>query len=201
MGFFSFLRRRLSNQLPTPEVDPNEYIPSFWEDDYCQIEIVPVENKEFIKRQIGQIADLSARSRDGHGFTEIFMRGKLPTKTISKELRVDYLEATLLNFKFLKANYIRFDAREILNCEAGDTKAFGFSNFTIFFDTEGEFVKNIWIQHFGLIVSAQQFDMIQAALCILGEECELILIDWNSSELFELADRVQVQKYLMGYWK
>ncbi len=133
---------------------------------------------------------------DGYGFTDIFVRGKLPTQTISKELRADYLEATLLNFKFLKANYIRFDSRKILNCETGNTKAFGFSNFTIFFDVEGKFVKNIWIQHIGLMVSAPQFDVIQAALYILGEECELILINWNSSELFDLADRAQVQKYL-----
>jgi hypothetical protein len=87
-----------------------------------------------------------------------------------------------------------------LNCETGRTKAFGFSNFTIFFDTEDEFVKNIWI-HIGLIVSAPQFDLIQDVLYTLGEECELLLIDWNSLELFDLADKTQIQKYLMGYWK
>jgi hypothetical protein len=200
MGVFSFLRRRLSTRLPTPGNDPSEYVPSFWDDDYCQIEIVPSENKEFIKKQIRQISDLSGKSNDGAGFTDIFVRGKLPAPTISKEFRADYLETTLLHLKFLKANYIRFDARETLNCETGGTKAFGFPNFTIFFDTEGKFVKNIWI-HIGLIVSAPQFDIIQVALYALGEECELILIDWSSSELFDLADKTQIDKYLMGYWK
>lgn len=200
MGFFSFLKRRLSNELPVPGTDPNEYIPSFWDDDYCQIEIVPVENIDFITKQIGKIDDLSAKSRDGLGFTDIFVRGQMPTPTISKEVRVDYLERTLMSFQFPKAKHIRFDGREILDCETGDTRASGFSNFTIFFDTQGDFVKNIWID-IGLIVSAPQFDIIQAALYTLGEECELVLIDWNSSELFDLADKTQIEKYLMGYWK
>ena len=200
MGLFSFLRRRMSNQLPVPGTDPNEYVPAFWDDDFCQIEIVPKENKEFIEQQIGQIDDFSAKSKVDGGFTDIFVRGKMPTPTISKELRADYLEKTLLSFQFLKAKRIRFDGREILDCETGDTRAFGFSNFTIFFDIQGEFVKNIWID-IHLIVSAPQFDTIQAALYTLGEECELVLIDWNSSELFDLAYKNQIEKYLTGYWK
>jgi hypothetical protein len=200
MGFFSFLRRRISSQLPVPGAEPNEYIPAFWEDDYCQIEIVPKENREFIMMQIGQIDEFSAKSKADHGFTDIFARGKMPTPTISMELRADYLENTLLSSQFPKAARIRFDGREILNCETGDTRAFGFPNFTIFFDTKGEFVNNIWIDN-DLIVSAPQFDTIQAALYTLGEECELVLVDWNSSELFNLADKTQIEKYLMGFWK
>ncbi|MDO6433495.1 hypothetical protein Q4E93_22975 [Flavitalea sp. BT771] len=200
MGFFSFLRRQLSTRVPTPENDPSEYVPSFWEDDYCQIEIVPLENIEFIKKQVGQIEDLSAKSRNGDGFTDIFVRGQLPTPTISKEIRVDYLEWRLSSCQLSKAKSIRFDGRKIMDCQTGNTKAFGFPNFTIFFDTEGEFVKNIWI-HIGNIVSAPQFDTIQAALHALGEECEVILIDWNSSELFDLADKTRIGKYLMDYWK
>ncbi len=85
---------------------------------------------------------------------------------------------------------------KFLDCETGDTRAFGFSNFTIFFDIQGDFVKNIWID-IHLIVSAPQFDTIQAALYFLGEECELVLIDWNSSELFDLAYKTQIEKYLI----
>ncbi|HEV2480594.1 MAG TPA: hypothetical protein VGS79_13050 [Puia sp.] len=200
MGFFTFLRRRISNKLPVPGADPNEYVPAFWDDDYCQIEIVPKENKEFIVKQIGQIKDFSAKSKVDYGFTDIFVRGKMLTPTISKELRADYLEKTLLSFQFRKANHIRFDGREILDCETGDTRAFGFPNFTIFFDMQGDFVKNIWID-IHLIISAPQFDIIQAALYALGEECELVLVDWNSSELFDLADKTQIDKYLTGYSK
>jgi len=180
--------------------DINEYIPRYWEDDYCQIEIVPSENKLFIQKQVGQILNLSEKSRTDYGFTETFERRLMPVKTLSKEIRVDYFEKTLVDFQFPKAKHIKYEKSEILDCGTGKTKAFGFSNFTIFFDTDNEFVKNIWI-HIGLIASATQFDLIKTALYTLGEDCELILIDWNSLELFDLADKTQIQKYLMDYWK
>ena len=200
MGLLSFFKFRKSDNNKKILFDPGEYVPSFWEDDYCQIEIVPSENRTFIQKQSEQIDELATKSRTDYGFTEIFGRGPMPATTVSKEISVDYFEKTLTDFKFQKARHIRYDKNEILNCETGKTKAFGFSNFTIFFDTEDEFVKNIWID-IGLIVSAPQFDLIQDALYTLGEECELILIDWNSLELFDLADRNHIQKYLMGYWK
>ncbi|WP_276505069.1 hypothetical protein [Terrimonas pollutisoli] len=200
MGLFSFLKFLKPDKTKSIKFDPNEYVPAFWEDGYCQIEIVPFENKAFIQKQAGQIDELATKSRTDYGFSATFERGSMPFKTVSKEIRVDYLEKTLTDFQFQKARHIRYDKSEILDCESGATKAFGFSNFTIFFDTEGEFVKNIWM-HIGLIVSSPQFDLIQAALYALGEECELILIDWNSLELFDLADKKQIQKYLMGYWK
>ena len=200
MGLLSFFNFRKSEKSKKISFDPSEYVPSFWEDDYCQIEIVPSENRSFIQNQSDQIAVLAAKSRTDYGFTQTFGRGPMPVTTVSKEIRVDYFEKKLTDFKFQKAKHIRYDKNDILNCETGKTKAFGFSNFTIFFDTEDEFVKNIWID-IGLIVSAPQFNLIQDALYTLGEEYELVLIDWNSLELFDLADRNQIQKYLMGYWK
>lgn len=200
MGLFSFIKFLKADKSSTPDIEPNEYAPAFWEDDYCQIEIVPVENKDFIIKQSKQINDLSKTSRTDYGFTATFERGAMHVQTLSKEIRADYLELTLSGFKFQKAKHIRYNKSEILSCERGRIRAFGFSNFTIFFDTEDEFVKNMWVQ-IGLIVSVTQFDLIESALYILGEECGLILIDWNSLELFDLSDKTQIQKYLMNYWK
>ena len=200
MGLFSFLKFLKVDKSTSPTFDPNEYVPAFWEDDYCQIEIVPVENKSFILKQAKGIDDLAQKSSTDYGFTATFERGTMPIPTLSKEIRIDYLEQALMTFQFQKAKHIRYDDNEILNCDTGKTKAFGFSNFTIFFDTEEEFVKNIWI-HIGLIVSVTQFDLIEGALYTLSEECEFVLIDWNGLELFDLSDKTQIQKYLMDYWK
>lgn len=101
-------------------------MPAFWKNDYSQIEIVPAENKAFILKQAGQIDDLSQRSRTGFGFTATFERSPMSTKTLSKEIGVDYLEKTLLSFQFKKAKHIRYGKNEILNCVTGKTKAFVF---------------------------------------------------------------------------
>lgn len=200
MGLFSFLKYFKSHKASTISFDPNEYVPGFWEDDYCQIEIVPNENRVFILKQAEQIDELTTKSKTDYGFTETLGRDKMPTPTISKEIRIDYFEKTLIELQFQRAKYIRYNKSEILDCKKGKTKAFGFSNFTIFFDIEDEFVKNIWID-IGLIVSVTQFNLIQEVLYSLGEECELILIDWNSLKLFDLADKTQIQEYLMRMFK
>ena len=197
LNFFKTLRQKKASKN---EVKADCYLPSFWEDDYCQIEIVPFENKGFILKSIGQISDLSNNSRTEFGFTETFGRGQMPETTFSKEIRTDYLEQLLTGFEFEKAKSINYESYKILDCEIGLTKAYGFSNFTIFFDTEDEFVKNIWLS-ISLIVSVRQYDLIKSALYSLGEECEMVLIDWNSLELLDLRDRTQINKYLNDYRK
>jgi hypothetical protein len=200
MRLFSFLKFLKAGNTPKIRFDQNEYVPSFWEDDFCQIEIVPAENRDFIQKQSENIDELASASRTDYGFMETFVRGPMPVTTVSKKIRVDYFEKKLTDLKFQKARRIRYGKSEILNCETGRTKAFGFSNFTIFFDTMDEFVKNIWVDT-GLIVSVPQFDLIQDALYTLGEECEFVLIDWNSLRLLDLADRKQIQDYLMWHFK
>ena len=176
------------------------YLPSFWEDDFCQIEIVAFENKEFIVKTIGQVNDLAFNSKTDFGFTEIFERKQMPVTSFSKEIRTDYFHNLLISFEFEKAKTILYDSQKTIDCETGSTKAYGFHNFTIFFETENEFVKNIWMS-IGSIVSIKQYDLIKSALNRLGEECEMILVDWNIPELFDLTDRTQIDKYLNEYWK
>nr|WP_315221646.1 hypothetical protein [uncultured Flavobacterium sp.] len=182
------------------EVMAGGYLPSFWEDDYCQIELAPFENKDYILKTFREISDLTNNSKTDFGFTETFCRGQMHIKTYSKEIRIEYLEKLFTSFEFEKAKSINYDSHKILNCEIGPTKAYGFPNFTIFFDTEEEFVKNIWMS-ISLIVSVRQFDLIKSALYCLGEECEMVLIDWNSLKLFDLRDSTQIDKYLNYYWR
>jgi hypothetical protein len=200
MKLFDFFKIFTKKTIPTNEAKEVSFIPSFWEDDYCQIEIIPFENKDFIIKTFRQINELFDKSKSDFGFTDTFERGQMPLKTFSKEIRTDYLQKLLLSFEFEKAKNINYNSHKIIDCEKGLTKAFGFSNFTIFFDTEFEFVKNIWLSN-SLIVSVKQYDLIKSALYSLGEECEMLLVDWNSLELFDLKDRNQIDKYLMDYWK
>jgi hypothetical protein len=197
VDFFKIFRQKIASKS---EAKIDGYLPSFWEDDYCQVEIVPCENKDYIVRTIEQIKDLADKSRTDFGFTEVFERGQMPARTFSKEIRADYLQELLTCFQFNKAKHISYCSYKILDCETGLTKAFGFNNFTLFFDTEGEFVKNIWLS-ISLIVSVEQYGLIKSALHRLGEECEMVLVDWNCLDLFDLSNKNHIDKYLMTYWK
>lgn len=195
--FFNVFKQRTASKK---EIRADNYLPSFWEDDYCQIEIVPFENKEYTFKTIEQISDLANNSRTDFGFTETFGRGQMPVTTFSKEIRTDYLEKLLTSFEFEMAKSINYESHKTLNCETGSIKAYGFSSFTIFFDTSGDFVRNIWVS-ISLIVSVKQYNLIKSALYALGEECRMMLVDWNSLVAFDLRDRSQIDTYLMDYWK
>lgn len=191
-GIFKIFRQTAVSNV---EVKADSYLPEFWEDDFCQIEVVPNENKEFILKTLAKICDLANQSSTGFGFTEIFGRGEMPVPTFSREIRADYLEKLLTGFEFEKAKSIRYNHREIIDCETGPTKAYGFPNFTVFFDTDGEFVKNIWLS-IDRVVSGTQYDSLKSALYSLGEECEMVLVDWNGLELFDLRDKTQIGQFL-----
>lgn len=201
MGLFSFFKLLKIHKAPKPVSGNKEYIPSFWEDDFCQVEIVSSENRDFIEKQVKQIAELAAKSGTEYGFNEIFIRLPLPVPARTIEIRADYLEEKLTGFGFQKAATIQYNGSEILDCRTGKTKAFGFTGFTIFFDTADEFVNNIWAGP-GLIESAAELKQIQDMFySVLGVECEFVLIDWNRLRLYDLADREQVKDCLLEFFK
>lgn len=177
-----------------------EHIPALWEDNYCQIEIVPKENLAFIKSEIQQIKDISQKANTGLGFTEAYERGFMNVTTLSKEIRADYLENLLLNFEFKKAKQIQYKGGKIINCEDAKTNAFSISSFTLFFEQKDEFVESIWIE-VHLIVSPKEFSLIESFLYSLGEDLSLMLVDWNGLDIIDLTNKREVKRYLIDYWK
>jgi len=195
MNLFAFLKRLAQNNKAVLNNGEEEYVPSFWEDDYCQIEIVPIENKASILQQFQKISGVE---KSDAGFTEIFVREVQPTTTLAREIRVDYVENMLTRYQFQKARYIYFDGRKLLDCISGDTKAFGFPEFTIFFDVEEYFVKDFWLV-ISEIKSKETINLIADALSDLAEGLDLVIVDWNSLEIIDLADKALVKRYLSNY--
>ena len=190
---------KIFGRKKNPEIE-DENLPSFWEDDYCQIEIVPRENIEHIDKSIKQIDEFTEKTRTEYGFTDIFVREGLPFPTINEELRTDYFEKLLAEKGFEKAIKIRYDGYTITECSKTTSNAFSLPCFNFFYDCEDEFIKNIWIS-ISLITSTEHYSKILETLYELGEGCDLVLIDWNSSELIDLTNRKQIESYLMSYWK
>lgn len=195
MGLFDKIFGRNTNQ----KIE-DENLPSFWEDDYCQIEIVPRKNIEYIEKSIKQIDEFTEKTRTEYGFTDIFIRDDMPFPTIDEELRTDYFEKLLTENGFEKATKIRYDGYTIIDYSKTSSNAFSLPCFDFFYDCNDAFINNIWIST-SLITSNDHFNKILETLYRLGESCELVLINWNSSELIDLADKNQIKKYLMSYWK
>lgn len=175
-------------------------MPSFWEDDYCQIEIVPAKNREHINTVISQIEEHVRKTRAKSGFTDSFTRADLPFPLLAEQISVDHFERDLTAKGFVKAAQIRYDGDTIIDCSATTTNAFSLPSFHFFYDCKDGFINTCWMST-SLITSTDDFNKIAAVLHEYGKKHGLILIDWDSCELVELSDMTRVEAYLMGYWK
>lgn len=171
-------------------------LPSFWEDEYCQIEIVPRKNIQQIKNSVEQIEKFTKGTRTEYGFTDIFAREVLLSPTLNEELRIDFFENLLSKKGFEKAKQIRYEGYTIIDCSITTSNAFSLSCFTFFYDCKDEFIKNIWVST-SCVTSTDHFNKILETLYELGETCELVLIDWNSSKLIDLTNRNEIKGYLI----
>lgn len=178
----------------------NKVLPSFWEDDYCQIEIVPKKNMAHIELSIQNIEDLTEKSITEYGFNEIFIRDGFPFPTLNEEFRIEYFDKIFTEKGFEKAEQVRYDGNSIIECSPTTLNAFSLQGFTFFYDCKEDFISNIWVSS-SFITSSGYFNKILEALYELGESCEFVLINWNNLELIDLGDRNHIKEYLMGLWK
>lgn len=174
-------------------------LPSFWDDDYCQIEIISNKNIKHIHESIRQIDEFDKNNRTPYGFKGVFIRKELPFSTLNEKLRIEKFEQLFIEKGFDKAKQILYNSNRI-NCSKKTPNAFSLPCFNFFYDVKGGIINNIWIST-SLITSTDHFNTIKETLNELGINYGLVLINWNSSELIDLTDKNQIKEYLMGYWK
>jgi len=172
-----------------------KYIPTCWEDDYCQVELIPRENQVFTRQQVEDANLFAEDHKTEFGYTAVFIREGNPIKTISKEIRADYLRSTLISFELPELRRVRYEGGGSKSLRGSKIYAFGIPCFTVFFDTEDEFVKNIWVK-FNLITSINEFDIILSSLYNLGVGNDLMLVDWDSDDIIDIQNKNQIRNYL-----
>jgi len=116
----------------------------FHEDDYCQIEILPIENLAFCMKQAGLINEFSNEHWTGAGWADMFVRAENPISLHEKKIPVALLEKTLGNvlpkFDEVYTGYSSY--REKCN----HISAFGQNeDIVVFYDEKDGLVSNIWL--------------------------------------------------------
>lgn len=185
--------------LPPKAKNVIDGLPSYWDDYYCQIEIVSVKNIEHIKTTIREIQEFSERRSTEFGITDVYIRKGLPYPTVGQKIRIDHFEKLLAEWHFGKAKQIRSNGT-VIDCTNATANAFSLPCFNIFYNCEDGLIKNIWTSS-SLIVSTDHFGKILEALHALGKTFDLVLIDWHRCELIDLKDKAQITEHLMWDWK
>lgn len=165
----------------------------FHEDDYCQIELLPIENLGFCLKQTGLINEFANAHKEGNSYTDIYMREDNPISMHDKKVLITLLEnsldGVLPKFDEVCTGYSSY--RE----KSKHTNAFGQDeNVVMFYDSKDNFINHIW---FTLDISKENDIMVARdmfhALSKLGE---FIIVDWGWDFVEKINNLEKIESYL-----
>jgi len=166
----------------------------FHEDDYCQVEVLPVAASDYCRTEMGRIDEFAEAHRDGAGFTDMYVRGASPVplaalKITLEDVRVA-VEPLLSPFDQVFTGYgsHREPCRSTVGWGEGGSHA-------VFAGVdEVGVIRAVWLSLYG--IPPERIGHWCLALRALPRATELVIADWNSSEVVSLADHEQLATYL-----
>lgn len=156
----------------------------FHEDEYCQIEILPIEALKFCQMQIEAIANFSKAHQSGAGWDDMYLREESPRKlselgiTLS-EIR-DALREKCPEYEAVYTGYS--SVRDLCR----DVHAFGKDDQAIIFAEidDSENIVSIWCS------SASR------ELFLLPRIDHLLLVDWGWKFVSPLSEKSKIEDYI-----
>jgi len=175
---------------PEPVITDELY---FHEDFYLQIEILPFENKELLISESSTIENFAKEHFDGQGFTDIYERKGNKYPTINKAINSGQIQELLENVGLKKLNRIKTGYSSYVENASG-TFGFGNSNFGILMEAENNIVKNIFVLTYRL--TSDDKELLVKGLKSIGDNFQMLLIDWEMSRLVDLTNRMDIENYI-----
>ncbi len=168
----------------------------FHEDDYCQVEVLPIAARAHCLAEMGHIEEHADAHSDGAGFMDIYLRGKSPLPLASLGITLEELrsavEPLVPRFAQVFTGYgsHREPCRSVSGWGLGDGEAMFASV------GEGGVVGPVWLSLYG--VSAEGVGLWCKMLRSLPRAEELLVADWNAGLVVPIADQTKLAAYLRG---
>lgn len=156
----------------------------FHEDDYCQIEILPIENLKFCLDQAGKIAEFSEKHQNGIGWDEMYLREDNPKKISELDIALDEIRESFQGkLPEYDEVYIGYSSERTL-CRK--TYAFG--------KEQGETIF-LEINDDGKLISLWCSEPSSDLYSLPNHE-RFLLADWGWEFICPLSDKVTLEEYL-----
>ena len=169
----------------------------FHEDDYCQIEILPVENLDFCLEQAGLIDESAEAHYDGFGYTEAFVRKENPISLHDKKISAIFFNETLSGILPVKYDEV-FTGYASYRVKCEHTSAFGYDDKTVvvFYDEDDGFIINIWLD----LGISQESDiaLVQNFFIALSKLGDFIIADWGWCFVEKINNHEKIEQYLQN---
>tara|TARA_R100000935_G_scaffold57652_2_gene92105 strand:+ start:796 stop:1392 length:597 start_codon:yes stop_codon:yes gene_type:complete len=167
----------------------------FHEDSYRQVEICPIENLSYLKKQNFEIGQFADNHSDGIGYTEIYEREENPISIYDKKIPFSELDELLISLGFEKKTKV-YEGYGSTSWRCENTFAYEMNRALIFIYPEGEFVKDFWVDNFRFEKDKEIIVKLKNGLLKIGTEYDLVLNDWNLTMVFDLRNESEIENYL-----
>ena len=192
------LWKSIKNILKSPKEDKwtvEKDAVYFHEDSYRQVEICPIENLSYLKKQNFEIEEFAENHSGGIGYTEIYEREENPISIYDKKIPFSELDELLISLGFEKKTKV-YEGYGSTSWRCENTFAYEMNRALIFVYPEGEFVKDFWVDNFRFEEDKKIIVKLKNGLLKIGTEYDLVLNDWNLTMVFDLRNESEIENYL-----
>lgn len=167
----------------------------FHEDDYCQIEILPLSLWDYCVEEMKKISDFAVNHQAEIGWTDIYLREDAPKSLAELSISIDELkekiEKTMFPYSKVTTGYSTY-VEECQNCLAW---GIGERDFTLFVNsTNGNIIDTMWLD-FGIIKN-NNFPLILETFRNLPNFNQLIIADWRWEQVANIGNEKSLVNYL-----
>lgn len=164
----------------------------FHEDDYCQLEILPLTARGFCLKEIANIGDFSKNHQADFGFTDVYLLEDSAHKLVELALRPEQLDTAL---SFLPS-YDRVEtgyASQRVECTETHAKGNGRGQ-TVFWSVDKDgLVDAIWLD---LWITPETKERWRDILTALGQLAPVLLADWCLPCCVNLTSAEEIYRYI-----
>ncbi len=179
------------------KTDKKEYpykdILHLWEDHYLMIELLPIDNLEFVKSETRRINNFGKEHFNGIGFTDITLIADKPVKTIDKLIDISEIEKFLTQTGLQKVNQFHMQGVGLIQ-DNKTTIGFGTNKFAIMCEKKNELLSDIWLT--GHTETDENKKRLVDALLLFGHTFNFIAINWYRGEHYNLIERQSVEDFV-----
>ncbi|WP_448699867.1 hypothetical protein ACFGVR_22270 [Mucilaginibacter sp. AW1-3] len=168
----------------------------FHEDNYCQIELLPVQNLLTRQFDTDEVKRYAESNFTGDGFLNCSCRDEVayPIKNLNidkKEFKALIKTASLFYFDTV---YTGYSSHRI---PKKNTRGFGFENYVLYYEFQDDIITNCWLDYNPIADELNTYpERLQNILLQLGSAYGLILIDWNECLTVNLANKHALCDYM-----
>lgn len=174
---------------------PNEKAIYFHEDDYCQIEILPLSLWDYCIEEIKKISNFAANHQAEIGWTNIYLREEAPKSFAELSISINELkekiEKTMFTYSRVTTGYSTY-VEECQNCLAW---GIGEGDFTLFVNSVNDKIINAMWLDFG-IVKNYNFPLVLETFRNLPNFNQLMIADWRWEQVANIGDEKSLENYL-----